>query len=214
MKETIEKVDKREHILDFAEKLFSEHGFEGTSTRLISKDACVNMAMLNYYFGSKEGLYKAVLERRISGFRQSLISLNEENISSWEKIYRCIEMYVDRVMGNKCFNRLIHREMSLQQPSDITESIADTMMRNVNEVIKIITEGMKNGSFRKVDTELTVSSILGTMVMVINSSQISSRMFKKDTTDPAILDEIKPRIKEYLKDLLKVHLTNHDQKSK
>ena len=60
-----DKIDKKDHILDVAERVFSELGFDGASTRTISGEAGVNMAMLNYYFGSKEGLFLAVFQRKI-----------------------------------------------------------------------------------------------------------------------------------------------------
>ncbi len=51
-------------ILDGAEKLFALHGFQGVSVRAIAKEAGVNVALINYYFGSKVGLLNAVFERR------------------------------------------------------------------------------------------------------------------------------------------------------
>lgn len=55
----------RERILDAAERLFSEHGLDGVSMRDIALRAKVQLALANYHFGSKEGLYKAVFRRRI-----------------------------------------------------------------------------------------------------------------------------------------------------
>lgn len=212
MNEISEKNEKKELILDIAEKLFSELGFAGASTRMIAGEAQVNMAMLNYYFGSKEGLYKAVLERRMSGFRETLMSLNEESISSWDKVYRCVDMYVDRTLGNNCFHRLIHREMSSQLQTETTDLIAEAVMRNVYEVKRIIEEGIENGSFRPVDVDMTVASLLGTKHFVINSTLISSKMFGKDLSDVQIVQqEINPRMKTYLKDLLTAHLTPNDR---
>jgi AcrR family transcriptional regulator len=211
MKETIEKTDKKDHILDVAEKLFSELGFEGASTRHISKEAAVNMAMLNYYFGSKDGLYRAVLERRLGNFRGTLSSLLQENISSWDKVNKCIELYVDRVIGNNKFHRLIHREISLQQRSGSSDFIAETMLRNILEVKRILQEGIDNGSFRPVDVEMTVASILGTKFFIANSILVSSGLLNSDINDPEVLEaDVKPRMKAHLKDLLKAHLTNHD----
>ena len=46
--------DKRDYILDVAERLFAEQGFEAISIREISKAADINIAMVSYYFGSKE----------------------------------------------------------------------------------------------------------------------------------------------------------------
>jgi AcrR family transcriptional regulator len=56
--------DTRERLLDSAERLFAEHGFDATSTRAIIEDAGgANSAAINYYFGSKEGLLREVLDR-------------------------------------------------------------------------------------------------------------------------------------------------------
>ncbi len=206
-----DKRDKKDHILDVAEKLFSEFGYDGSSTRHIASEAGVNMAMLNYYFGSKDGLYKATLERRIKNFREQLVNLNEADISSWEKLHRCIDMYVDRVMNNNCFHRIIQRELSLNQRSETTDFITEILLRNVNEVKRIVEEGIKNGTFRKVDIEMTIASIFGTKYYLINSTHIAALMLNKDLQNPQVMEEeIKPRLKAHLNDFLKAHLTKHD----
>jgi AcrR family transcriptional regulator len=55
----------QERILANAEVLFMEHGYEATSLRMITKEAGVNLAAVNYHFGSKEELFQAVLTRRL-----------------------------------------------------------------------------------------------------------------------------------------------------
>src|SRR5882724_7419233 len=57
--------DTRSRILDVAEELFSEQGFDRVSIRDITKNARVNLAAINYHFGSKEDLIAAIFERRI-----------------------------------------------------------------------------------------------------------------------------------------------------
>ena len=96
---TAEKLDKKEWILAIAENLFAELGFDGASTRLIAKEAGVNMAMLNYYFGGKEGLYLDVMEKNIQASHLVLQSINNENISSFEKLDRFIESYVEKMLS-------------------------------------------------------------------------------------------------------------------
>lgn len=58
-------VDTKSTILDVAEQRFADQGFAATSLRQVTADAGVNLAAVNYHFGSKEGLVKAVLMRRI-----------------------------------------------------------------------------------------------------------------------------------------------------
>jgi AcrR family transcriptional regulator len=56
-----------DRILEAAERLFAEHGVAGTSVRAITEQAQVNVAAVNYHFGSKENLVRAVIARRLSG---------------------------------------------------------------------------------------------------------------------------------------------------
>jgi AcrR family transcriptional regulator len=65
----------QERILDAAEALFMEHGFEATSLRLITAAAGANLAAVNYHFGSKEELFQAVLTRRLDPMNQERVAL-------------------------------------------------------------------------------------------------------------------------------------------
>lgn len=207
-----EKPDKKDHILEVAERMFSELGYDGASTRNISAEASVNMAMINYYFGSKEGLFKAVFERRVADFRAVLQGLSIENISSWEKLQKCIDYYIDRTAANNHFHKLIQRELSLSQRSVITEAIVELLLSSVMEVKKIIEEGIKNGSFRDdVDVEMLVATIFGTKYYIFNSPQMSSAVLMVDVEDEQVREEvIKPRVKAHLKNLFKSYLVNEN----
>jgi AcrR family transcriptional regulator len=55
--------DTKQQILDVAERLFADKGFAGTSLRSVVREANVNLAAVHYHFGSKEGLYRAVVAR-------------------------------------------------------------------------------------------------------------------------------------------------------
>ena len=64
-----------DRILDSAEALFMEHGFEATSLRQITAAAGVNLAAVNYHFGSKEELFQTVLTRRLDPMNQERVAL-------------------------------------------------------------------------------------------------------------------------------------------
>ena len=65
------RTDTKTRILDAAEKLFAERGFSETSLRLITSKAEVNLASVNYHFGSKKELIRAVLARYLDVFMPS-----------------------------------------------------------------------------------------------------------------------------------------------
>jgi AcrR family transcriptional regulator len=59
------EVSSRERILAEAERKFGAHGFDGASMRQVADAANVPVALVSYHFGSKEGVYRAVFERRV-----------------------------------------------------------------------------------------------------------------------------------------------------
>jgi AcrR family transcriptional regulator len=65
----------KERIMDTAEVLFMEHGFEATSLRAITATAGVNLAAVNYHFGTKEELFEAVLTRRLDPMNQERVEI-------------------------------------------------------------------------------------------------------------------------------------------
>lgn len=71
--------ETRTRILDAAEELFMQHGFEGTSMRQLTTRAGVNLAAVNYHFGSKHALIEAVFRRRLD-------PMNAERIAQLEKL--------------------------------------------------------------------------------------------------------------------------------
>ena len=72
-------LDTRDRILDAAEGLFVEHGFDGTSMRMITSAANANLAAVNYHFGSKDALVQAV-------FRRRLTALNQERLAELDRL--------------------------------------------------------------------------------------------------------------------------------
>ena len=57
--------EKQINIIETAERLFAARGFDGTSVRDIAEEAGINIAMISYYFGSKEKLMEAIFEVKI-----------------------------------------------------------------------------------------------------------------------------------------------------
>ncbi|MBE7175671.1 MAG: TetR/AcrR family transcriptional regulator [Mucilaginibacter polytrichastri] len=206
-----EKIEKKEHIMEVAERLFSELGYDGASTRAIAQEAKVNMAMLNYYFGSKEGLFKAIIARRLDSSKDQIEDLLAKPISSWEKFEYIIEWYSERILSNSCFQRIIQREITLNQRSEISGFVLDSLLHNARLIHKVITDGMESGEFRQVDSAFIMATLFGTKNYLVVSQHMASALLDKDLSDQNVLEnEIRPRAKAYLRDLFKTYLLAHD----
>lgn len=69
-------------ILDAAERLFLDHGYDGTSSRMITAAARANLAAVNYHFGGKSGLFQAMLARRLDPLHAERLALLEASLAS------------------------------------------------------------------------------------------------------------------------------------
>lgn len=72
--------DKREEVLDIASETFRVKGYDGTSINVMAREAGISKESIYRYFGSKEDLFLAVVERELAVYRQGML----ETVSSFE----------------------------------------------------------------------------------------------------------------------------------
>jgi AcrR family transcriptional regulator len=201
--------DKREHILIEAEKLFGERGFDGTSVRDIAQSAGVNLAMISYYFGSKEKLLEALVVYRAEYAYGILEELNkDQSLSPWDKIDRLIDFYVEKVLNNLRFHNIMYQESTAVRSEEIKEKIIAIKMRNLDQITKIIMDGQQKRLFRHVDIPMTVGTIMGTISSYTQSRAYSCNILaiREDTDDEMYRAKLSPRLKAHLKQVLRAHL--------
>lgn len=202
--------DKREHILTSAEKLFAEKGFDGTSVRDIAQLAGVNLAMISYYFGSKEKLLESLIEFRAMYAYGILEELNKnESLSPWDKIDRLVEFYVDRILNNLPFHNIMYQESATNYRSEeIKQKVITIKMRNLDQITKIIADGQQKRLFRQVDIPMTVGTIMGTISSYTQSRSYSCLILalQENVNDDTYRQRLAVRLKSHLKQLLRAHL--------
>lgn len=103
-------------ILDAAQKLFADLGYEGVSMRAVAAEAKVNLASIVYYFDSKQGLFTAVLTRfagALNEERERKIRLVDENpsLEAYVKAYMepAFRIMTDDHLGGRDYARLLWR---------------------------------------------------------------------------------------------------------
>lgn len=79
-----------EKILCAAEKIFVKNGFDGTKMRDIADEAGVNLALINYYFGSKNALFETVMTRALIRFRDAMLGMVHDEATGLEEKLRLI----------------------------------------------------------------------------------------------------------------------------
>jgi AcrR family transcriptional regulator len=137
----------RTRILDAAEELFMQHGFEGTSMRQLTSRAGVNLAAVNYHFGSKDALIEAVFRRRLDPMNVARIAelakLEASGTPSPEAIIRAfvgpsLRLVEDAKGGGRNFTRLLGRTYT--EPSKTLRALIGQMYAPTMERYKAALE--------------------------------------------------------------------------
>ena len=97
----------RAELLEQATAAFAESGFTGTSVDEIATRTRTTKRMIYYYFGSKEGLYLAVLEQAYLGIREAERELDVAGLEPLEAVRRLAELTYDHHLEHEAFIRLV-----------------------------------------------------------------------------------------------------------
>lgn len=201
-------VDKKEHIMEVAVALFAEKGFEGTSIRDLAHEADVNIAMINYYFGSKEKLFVALLENKARFMRERIDAVqNDPSLSELEKLNVIIDGYVNRFLSQPAFHRVLQQELLVTNREILHQNVIELFTKNTHDVVSIIEKGIRKKIFRKVDPQLLFASIIGTINQVMLSKTMCNILMKKEAgADPYQDPELKKRLTHHIKQMVQDHL--------
>lgn len=148
-------MDTRSRILDAAEVLFMENGFDGTSMRMITSRAEVNLAAVNYHFGTKELLIQEVFRRRLTNLNQARIAaleaLEAEAAGAPVKPSRIVDAFFGTALrmaadvegGGHTFMRLLGRTYT--EPSEfvrqfLAEEYAECVDRFLSALYRAVPE--------------------------------------------------------------------------
>jgi TetR/AcrR family transcriptional regulator len=158
----IDDPEARAKILTAAEELFAGRGFAGTSVRDIARSAGVNGAMIHYYFGNKEGLYRAIIETAASTVQALLMTATGGAQTLEETLSRFVTEYAKYIFSHPNLARVLHRELlaggahlrRIMQPA-----------ANYKILREALSDAIKHGGMRKIDIDLAPISLMGMIVV-------------------------------------------------
>lgn len=206
-KYTINK--KQQLIKDVALALFAQKGYNGTSVRDIALAADVNLAMINYYFGSKQNLLEAIFEQMTEAAKLHIDSfIIDETLSPTQKLDNIIDGYTHFVIDNINFFILLIREQLSEGGKKIDDLIHSLKFRYWR-IFHSAIEGGKKARFFKPDTDIITLNavVMGTMNYLISDRNFLSKVKNIDLSDEedyeiyfrSIIPEVMRQIKIILK---------------
>jgi TetR/AcrR family transcriptional regulator len=143
---------RRQDILDAAEKLFSQKGFKGTTTKDLAAKAGVHEAVLFRYFTNKRDLYRATVELKLSRNRHSALERMEKFAESRDDrgFFEALALgLLTRFEEDPSLPRLIlHSALDGHEPTSV---VTERQLRVERPTLAYISKRMREGTFRKMD---------------------------------------------------------------
>lgn len=201
-------MDTKDHIMQISIQLFSEKGFETTTMRDIASKAEVNLALINYHFGSKEALLKNIFQQRALNIQFHIWEIaNNKALDELAKIHQIIEHYVEKMFTNHEFHKVILRELFSSKREEVHADTIGIFTENAKIIIEIINQGIKKKRFNKVDPELCFASIIGTIHHLMHSKLLRENIYGgKEKNDPIQQISFQSRVNKHIKQIIENHL--------
>ena len=191
-------------ILEVATKEFAEQGFAGARVDEIAARTRTTKRMIYYYFGSKERLFVAVLERAYAGIRAAEQTIEVDHLDPVAAIRRLAELTFDHHESHPEFIRLVSIE-NIHRAEHIAgrEDFAGENSRAIELIEAILQRGRADGSFTRdidaVDLHMMISAFC---VFRVANRHTFGAIFDRDLADPGLRD----RYRQMLGDMVVEYL--------
>jgi AcrR family transcriptional regulator len=176
----------RAEILDVATREFSDRGYAGARVDEIAAKTSTTKRMIYYYFGSKEQLYVAVLERAYAGIRALEQELDVDHLEPREAIRRLAGLTFDHHEANPDFIRLVSIENIHRAEHIATSSILSGLANPALDVLgRILDRGRADGLFRDDVDALDIHLVISSFCVFRTANRYTfTAIFKRDPLDP------------------------------
>jgi TetR/AcrR family transcriptional regulator len=175
----------RERLLAAARRTFAVHGYDGAGVDAIARVARLNKAMIYYHFGSKAGLYQAIVRDVFETVLADAREVADGPGTPVEKVRRFVRGVAETAGSRPHFAPVWLREFS-----DGARHLDRSTLRLAGQVVatlgRILEEGERAGTFRRVSPALVHISIVAPLLLFMVSGRARERLARADL--PALRD--------------------------
>ena len=185
------------NILEVATREFAEHGFTGARIDAIAAGTRTSKRMIYYYFGSKEGLYEAVLLEYYRRLRSAEAQIELDALPPLDAVHRLVESTFDYHIRNADVVRLVMVE-NLAKGRHIKELAGLPALNSalIEALQRVCDRGVREDVMRKVDATQLYTSIAALSFFNVSNRYTFSALFQTDMTSPKGVAERKREITE------------------
>ena len=184
-------------LLDAALLIFAERGFEASTTRQICEQAKANPAAVNYHFGDKLGLYKAVLQNVVAVQRGRMAEHDLADLEPKAALREFIRRMVAAlsVQPTDPYQRLMVNEMA--QPTAGLAVMVECIMRPRSKLLCSLVSRIIGSSPSSWQTRFAVYSVIAQIVHFLHARPVIQLLWPDWRSDPAMTRRLAAHIEEF-----------------
>jgi len=177
----------REKLLGAAHDLYVERAGHTASVSEICERAAVNVAMVKYCFGSKDGLLDALLERVLQGLAGEIERLSRLDLDPDEKLRRHVAEIVRNYVRYPYVNRLMNERLMRAEPTAVDNISASFAVPARDFYVELLADGRARNGWREIDPTMFFFSVVGLCEFLFSAGPLLERSFGQ-TMDDALVE--------------------------
>ena len=138
--------ERRNELMDVAEQLFVEKGYDHTSPSDIIRSANVAQGTFYYYFGSKDEIIKAIIDRYFKKYEQYVEQVaGDESIDTARKLQLILEALIDFPLLRKKFGKIAYNQPNISNHRGYGERMGTKVVPIIKQIVR---QGVEDGLFK------------------------------------------------------------------
>jgi len=188
----------QEALLEAARSLLAERGLPRVTVREVARRAGVQPALVNYYFGGKEGLLQAVVAR-VAGQLLAGVAEGAAVEGSVEERMRALVRAVVAVWAREPYAPRLVMDQVLFGDEDTLDAFVDGYARpNLDTIKRLLETGVESGEIQPVEPLFLVPSLIGSCLFFFLAERVVARLFDLEEVTPELGEQLADHVVDFL----------------
>ncbi len=191
-------------ILDAAEVVFHEKGFDGARMQEIADKASINKGLLHYYFKSKDALFDAIFNMAVKRMSGNINSILQMDISLEEKIDLIIDSYMNLLLRNSSLPRFVITEINKDSERFIKKYLSGEINNVFAKFIDSVKKEIDAGKIKAIDPKHLFMNMISMILFPFVGKPMIQVLIGVDNKEyNKLMLERRDHVKDFIKQAIK-----------